>query len=713
MVKVIRDGKTFEIDDSEDSLSAAKAKGYSPLLTVTKNGKETFDLNADDTDSVNAAFKKGYMEVDAFKHGQQPKAERSPILSAIQGAASSMAFGLDDEIGGFATAAAKGLTGNGFDYEAERDKIRASKKELEEANPLSYLGGGLAAGLIAPGGAAAKVGTGLLERVGVGAVTGAAQGGISGYGDSDAKDFSGQLADAAKGAAIGGTLGGTIGGVIKPRALSGEVSGFAKDVGDSVSPYVKGASKAFKEGAEDAKKIPILGDLPVVGSAPAQAIGGLKAAAKELFSTKAAISEQRKLAEKVVAEGGQPRPGFSQNMSDVDVIASRAMAGGEYNSVADWIAKESSNFGVDEGSFKKLLKMTPERLKEVADFSKREAADDAAPLFQNLKDTFESVRSDRMKELKGQARKEFSSNADETLGSLQSAYKNAGELKTTLGAQNVIDDAYDILRNGKGSDVFGFEPGHVDSIDQGALFDRLQAARSHLDDNIDWTSIKKGNRSATPVEKTLMKVRDQIDQTLKGGSEAKIESDSLFRTSKNLENRFFKLASDKDGQHEVSLSKLFGDNDKAVKAKEFLKEVEDFAARPDLPEAMRETTKALADNLRGAMDTAGDKRIFQEFSRKTRGPTGPSVERNANILGDRNIAQQALVTPATYLDLKVQMPALAKDRFGKTYSDLNQFEQRALLQFVSWKQGRVLQGDPLTPQVEAAIWAKILENVKK
>lgn len=316
-----------------------------------------------------------------------------------------------------------------------------------------------------------------------------------------------------------------------------------------------------------------------------------------------------------------------------------------------------------------------------------------------------------MKELKGKAREEFVTEYGDVLDSIAKAHANAGELTTSAPAQKALSDIDQIIRNGKGSDTFGFQPGHIQEVGMDTVFDRLQAARAHLDDNIDWSAIRRGSKSATPAEKQLMKVRSQIDQALKGGSESKIESDSLYKASRDLEDRFFKLVSDKDGLHEVSLAKLYGDNDRAVKVKTFLKEMEDFAARKDLPDEIRESTDAFVKVLKEGMETADDKRLYQEFSRKTRGPSGPSVERASNTLGKRNPAFQAIITPGSFLDLKQQLPELAKHQFGKTYSDLNPYEQQALLQLLSWRQSKAMKQQAISPQLEAAAWQKIREKM--
>lgn len=690
-VKVTKGGNTFEIDDSEDSLEAARAKGYKPLITVTKNGKDTFDLDADDAESVKAAFNKGYKEINAFNNLEASRKEGRKDIGKLesfgQGVASAATFGFDDEL---SAMLAPGK------YDENIETIRRMKKNREEANPISNFAGNVVGGAAIPGMGAAKAAT-TLGRAGIGAGIGAVQGGIQGVGDSEAQDASGVLADAGMGALTGGAIGGLTGGLVRPKATAREIADVGKKVADvatEVPGVTKTLARGFKEGAKSVEDIGY-------GTGAIKTFQGVKGAAQEILEQKKAV---RELAE----AAGQPWPGPKDNWSDASVIVEKALSGGEYNSATDYIANQAAAFGIDPNQYKKFLKMSPEELEKVVNFSKREAADDAAPLFQGLKDTFENVRTKRLGELKKQARGEFNTDLAPIRESLEKGYQNASTLKTTRKAMAPIEDAYEIILRGNGADAFGFAPGDINTLSKADLFDRLQAARSHIDDNIDWAAIRKGNRSPTPSEKTLMEVRKTLDQALKGGSDAKIESDALFRKSKELEDRFFKLASDKDGQHEVSLAKIFGDNDRAAKAKPFLKEVEEFAARPDLPDEMRESTKALADNLRSAMEVSENKRALQEFQRQTRGPSGPSIERMQSLTRGNHIATDLLTAPSSALDIKARAAGLAREGFGKEFSQLNEKERRGLIDYLTWQRERAIAQKPIRPQEAAAKWQELL-----
>lgn len=156
--------------------------------------KEFKAANGDITKLSDKAYEtvKAASKVASDMNTPKQKMEVSPVVSGLQGVAESMSLGLDDEIGGFVTAAGKGLVpgGEGFDYEKERDRIRASKRDLQEANPNSYLAGNLVGAVASPG---------------ISSVKGAAAlGAVAGFGSSDEEDALGIAQDTLTGGVIGG-----------------------------------------------------------------------------------------------------------------------------------------------------------------------------------------------------------------------------------------------------------------------------------------------------------------------------------------------------------------------------------------------------------------------------------------------------------------------------------------------------------------------------
>ena len=154
--------------------------------------------------------------------------------SALRGAAQGATFGFADEIQGGALGALEAFKSGGATsfreaYEAQRDAARQKFQAAQMANPTSYLGGQIAGGIagsaLTPGagalGLGAKVasmigGTGKAASLARGVVqagaAGAASGGLTAAGESEAKDLSGIASDVGGGAGAGAAFGGVLGG---------------------------------------------------------------------------------------------------------------------------------------------------------------------------------------------------------------------------------------------------------------------------------------------------------------------------------------------------------------------------------------------------------------------------------------------------------------------------------------------------------------------
>lgn len=132
--------------------------------------------------------------------GQKPKDAPGPWQSGIAGAADTLTFGFDDEMG----AGIDWLRGD--EWGKSLDKRRGYKQQFEEANPNAYLGGQLAGAvpqIIGTLGAAAPLTAGgrLLANAGYSAL----QGGLYGFGSGDTLED--RLGEAGSGAAWGAGLG--------------------------------------------------------------------------------------------------------------------------------------------------------------------------------------------------------------------------------------------------------------------------------------------------------------------------------------------------------------------------------------------------------------------------------------------------------------------------------------------------------------------------
>lgn len=158
---------------------------------------------------------------------KEPSKTESVVRGGVQGAT----LGLSDEIVGVAKGLLAGFNKKVSDlskgpadpgdattaetfsraYTEGRDEDRAANKAAEQANPKSYLAGqigGSALSLLVPGGVAARTGT-TLAKAGSAAGRAAVEGGVGGFGFSEAKGM-GLVDDTLAGAALGGVIGGSI-----------------------------------------------------------------------------------------------------------------------------------------------------------------------------------------------------------------------------------------------------------------------------------------------------------------------------------------------------------------------------------------------------------------------------------------------------------------------------------------------------------------------
>ncbi len=110
-----------------------------------------------------------------------------------------------------------GPTTRGDLYDVARDEERARLKELEQANPMSYLGGNIVGGIptgIATAGALsplkAAADAGVLAKAGVAAANNVIPGAIAGAGLSEAETIPELAADTAIGAGLGAATGGAL-----------------------------------------------------------------------------------------------------------------------------------------------------------------------------------------------------------------------------------------------------------------------------------------------------------------------------------------------------------------------------------------------------------------------------------------------------------------------------------------------------------------------
>lgn len=205
-IKVSKDQKQFyEIDDSPQSVDAAKAKGYNFYVDVTKDGAERYTIPIDD---IGKAVEKGYQTTQQFQAQQQMKSiekeairqEVGPGKAAALGFAESATFGFADELAG----AFNKVTGIG-QYGATKQKMELAQEVAKEQEPGAYYTGYI--GAMAPGLAAKAPSMAVKEA----ALTGAGLGALGAAGGSKADLTKGEVSPFIQDILVGGAIGGTLG----------------------------------------------------------------------------------------------------------------------------------------------------------------------------------------------------------------------------------------------------------------------------------------------------------------------------------------------------------------------------------------------------------------------------------------------------------------------------------------------------------------------
>lgn len=197
------------------SLGAQKARV--PTSLATQQDQNAQLLAAYDADlTARTGLDQGAYEQQQAATAKREADEEANRMGAGEAfgrrALDSAALGFSDEIGGALGSAFTRQT-----YQQARDEIRAKNRKASEDQPLaSGIGdilGGLATTVATAGvGGAAGLGARAATTVGRAALSGAAQGALSGAGYSEGTGISDILRDTATGAAVGGGAGAALHG---------------------------------------------------------------------------------------------------------------------------------------------------------------------------------------------------------------------------------------------------------------------------------------------------------------------------------------------------------------------------------------------------------------------------------------------------------------------------------------------------------------------
>jgi hypothetical protein len=238
----------------------------------------------------------------------------SKTESALRGAAQGATFGFADELQGGALGALEAFKSGGAmsfreAYESQRDAARQKFQAAQMANPMSYLGGQVAGGIagsaLTPGAGALGIGakaasviggTGKAASLARGVVqagaSGAASGGLTAAGESEAKDLAGIASDVGGGAAAGGAFGGVLGGGARLLpGVRGSVSNefFAKRVLPvTVGPEGAKTAEKFLKSPDARNQIVALANKDTIGTIKDEVKGAIQ---RDVDSFKKAAGE--------------------------------------------------------------------------------------------------------------------------------------------------------------------------------------------------------------------------------------------------------------------------------------------------------------------------------------------------------------------------------------------------------------------------------------
>jgi hypothetical protein len=696
-LKVSKDGvKFYDIDDGDDSVAAAKAKGYQEYLPMTKNGKDVFNVLATD-DSYKAATDKGYKDVGMFNFQNKEDAPKIGTgQAAARGVAQGAAGGFADELSGLAGAVVNPTNsdkGFGDRYRDSRDYARGVDKAAQEQHPVVSFAGNVAGGV----GAGALLGSGAATLKGA-----AGLGAAYGLGGSDAdltKPSVENIEQAAKDTAVGGVTGAAgygagklVGAGIRSAAApkaAYEALARGADAGAEAAPFqnIPGLGQASRlwgavkgaigeRGEQEAAK----GEVSAIAN---QAREGLAGEVQAPPSPEAAPLKIKRLQDIQTVGNGKSIDKFS----DDEAILAALMDKGD-NPTKRWVAEKAATLQpgqVDQDQYAKVLGMGPEARTTAREFDPREAAKALKPTVEDVQGLFKSARDQRYGALQDAARQGFTTEqGTPVLGELEGAIADARKLNSIPGSvRGVLDDVHGMVHDGTGTKLQGLTPGAWGDVPPAEQFNRLQQARQLLDQQVKWS----GREGHTQAESVLKGLRGSIDDALKTSPE-KLEADNLYRNSKDVEGKFFGATEFRNPSggidvDEGKLSRLLGNTDQANRFKSALSDMSDFADHPDLAPEFKDKAKSLVAGLQGHMDTMDQKRSLGAL-RQANGPSSPAIERLGSVTGGNGLVQDAVRSPAGFTNQVDQFNKTLRGKLGKSFEQLSGGDKAAATKYFLW-----------------------------
>ena len=689
----VRNEANEEFEVNEDRLHEAEKDGY---LAVVSNGTDEHRVSSAD---LPKAVSDGFKPVVS--------SDMSKTESGWMGALDGLSFGFRDEFRGAAeaigsTVGLRGL-GGGFDeirletdeedkqdfsdiYKERRDLTREQSKESALANPKTYTGsqfaGGVVSGLAAPVGRLAS--TGVKGAMAAGAI----EGGVFGAGESEADNVTDLALDTAKGAAIGAGSVGVLTGAGKLAVAGTKVT---KSGGQALLKKLEPIRKGFKVGKkEDA----ITEGLPIIEFGE-RALRGMKGATDEVNASAAVtkeISEQAKLARKIIIRPLMESPELSkiqiiasskriEALSDDEAILAALLQDGD-NPIKQWIANKAATEypgQITEDAYSSVLNMGTTARKSAKAFDPKSAGKELKPVVEDVQELFKNTRNARFQELQVDAMTSYDrAETNSVVRNLDDAIEDSQVLKSIPSAvKNLLEDVKGMISSGVGTKKQGLTKGPLEAVEASEHFIRLQKSRELLDSKIKWAN----GHGETQAEQLLSGVRDSIDDALKL-SPSKLEADDLYRMSKQIEDKFFGVTEfKKNGSIEIDefkLAKLLGKTDQAGRFRNAIDEFKEFAARDDLSDDFKSQAKKLIQTIEDKMAIMNQKSELGDF-RFNNGPSSPAIERLNSVSNSNSLIQDAVQSPAGFVNQMDEFSKYVSGRVGKPVSQFSPEEKSAMV----------------------------------
>lgn len=344
-----------------------------------------------------------------------------------------------------------------------------------------------------------------------------------------------------------------------------------------------------------------------------------------------------------------------------------------------FIAQQASlASGIDAEDIKRLYKAGASTRSAARDFDFDKAGEELAGNFDRLKSNLKSAAGKRTGELNDAARNSYmmrESDPTEAMDALRALAKKGREHSGTVGNLSYIEAANDILENGSSS-IPGLSKSPWHKISDVEMYDRLQAAREYLGDNIKFSTQQGLSKAA----KESQNAYHAIGKVLKFDPD-KMEADSVWSAYKRLEDNLLDQLDVNGKVDKYKIGNSLKDTQTAKRFRDNLAMLDEFVARPGLPDDIKRQVASFREGYAKFLDTADLKRAIQKFERDVRGVSGQAVERAGSLSRGDDVLAERIKAPAQGLLSSEQLIKAGELFFGKPFAQMSQAERRVIINY--------------------------------